>query len=258
MADFTGLRSRFAEAEALTAVALTIPDPIVANILGWCGADYVVIDAEFGAFTAETLRSCVDSVGQTPAATVVRVASNDETIIKQTLELGIDGIQIPNVKTADDARQAVNLSRYPPDGSRGVGGLGRGGGYGRLFGDYLKSANQGLAVIVMIESQEGVENIEEIAKVDGIDGITVGPFDLAADLGLGLEIRSGEMTKAYGQIVDAAVAANVKVGVSGPPTGASAWRERGAGLFMHFIDVKSFAEAAQSSISALNASVKRQ
>ena len=69
---------------------LTIPDPGVAAILGWSGFDYVVIDAEHAPFTLESMRSCVDALAASPAASVIRVAANDPSHIKQALDLGVD------------------------------------------------------------------------------------------------------------------------------------------------------------------------
>ena len=82
---------------------LTIPDPGVAAILGWSGLEYVVIDAEHGPFTLESMRSCVDALAASPAASVIRVAANDQSHIKQALDLGVDGVQVPSVGDADAA-----------------------------------------------------------------------------------------------------------------------------------------------------------
>ena len=96
---------------------------------------------------------------QTPC--LVRVPYPDEVWISKALDIGSAGIIIPQIKTAEEARKAVQLSKYPPVGSRGVG-VGRAHGYGETFQEYVASANNETAVIVQIEHIDAVNNIEDI------------------------------------------------------------------------------------------------
>src|SRR3954452_8522760 len=95
--EVSGFRLRLRRGERLFGALLSLPDPAVAGILGRCGFDFVVADAEHGAFTLESLRACVEAVEASPAATIVRVAANDPVLIKQALDLGIDAVQVPTV-----------------------------------------------------------------------------------------------------------------------------------------------------------------
>src|ERR1700709_1374987 len=102
----TGLRARIREPRPLTGAMLTVPDPSVAAILGRAGFDFVVIDAEHAPFTVDSLGACIVALDPTPAHVIVRVAANDITYIKQALELGADGVQVPNVSTGAQAAAA--------------------------------------------------------------------------------------------------------------------------------------------------------
>jgi 4-hydroxy-2-oxoheptanedioate aldolase len=107
----SGLRARLHEPGPLFNAVLGLPEPGIATILGHAGWDYVVIDAEHGPFTLTSLRACVEALASTPARVVVRPASGDATAIKQLLDLGIDGIQIPTVASAAAAAAPVAAAR---------------------------------------------------------------------------------------------------------------------------------------------------
>ena len=67
---------------------------------------------------------------------LVRLTSNDENQIKRVLDAGADGIIVPMVNTRNDIEKAIKATKYPPDGTRGVG-LARAQGYGKKFADYF-------------------------------------------------------------------------------------------------------------------------
>jgi 2-keto-3-deoxy-L-rhamnonate aldolase RhmA len=230
--SLAGLRAKLHEPGPLFSAILAIPDPGVAGILGWSGFDYVVIDAEHGPFTLESIRGCVDALAATPAASVIRVATNDPTHLKQALDAGADGVQVPSVGDAAAAAAAVSGSRYSPEGTRGVG-LGHAQRYGANIQDYIASANARTAVIVMIEDAAGVENAAEIAAVDGLDGVVIGPFDLSADLGLLGQLDHPSVEAAFDHIIGTCVAADTKVGSLGE---VAPLARRGVTLFTCFVD----------------------
>ena len=49
---------------------------------------------------------------------------------------------------------------------------------------YLRTANEQVAVIPMIETAEAIGNVDEIARTPGVDALYVGPSDLSLTLGL--------------------------------------------------------------------------
>src|SRR5918997_6207556 len=105
--ELAGLRRRLREPQPLAGAILSLPEPGLATILGGSGFDYVVVDAEHGPFSLATLRAVLEALANTSAHAIVRVAANDPTLIKQTLELGVDGIQVPSVGSAAEAAAAV-------------------------------------------------------------------------------------------------------------------------------------------------------
>jgi 2-dehydro-3-deoxyglucarate aldolase/4-hydroxy-2-oxoheptanedioate aldolase len=245
--ELTGFRRRLHSGDLLVGALLSIPDPAVATILGRSGFDFVIADAEHGPFDLTSLRACVEALEPTPAATLVRAAANDPVLIKQTLELGIDGIQLPSVSSAAEAEAAVRAARFAPEGARGVG-LGRASGYGADLSSFVIEANARTAVLVMIETGAGVENAAEIAAVPGLDGIVIGQFDLSADLGAIGDTAAPAVVEAVGLVVERALAAGVEVGTACSAAEAPALAARGLRVLTVFADVLALAAAARNSV----------
>lgn len=114
---------------------------------------------------------------------VTRLPIGDPTLVKQYLDIGATNLLVPFVETAEQAREMVRASRYPPEGIRGVaGGLVRASRWGRIEG-YLQRANAEVCLLLQVETPKGLENLAEIAAIPGVDGVFIGPADLAASLG---------------------------------------------------------------------------
>jgi 2-keto-3-deoxy-L-rhamnonate aldolase RhmA len=243
----TGFRARLATGAPLYGALLAIPDPAVARILGRSGADFVLIDAEHGSFSLESMLACVEALDATGVSIVVRVAGNDTVHIKQALELGIDAVQVPNVRSAGECAAAIQAARFAPEGTRGIG-VGRASGYGADLVEYLSESNSRTAVIAMIEDAEGVANAASIAGVAGLDAIFVGPFDLAASLGAIGDPGHADVRAATASVYAAAAEAGIAVGTVCAPEQAPEQLSRGARLLIVVVDGIALATAARQSV----------
>jgi 4-hydroxy-2-oxoheptanedioate aldolase len=112
----------------------------------------------------------------------VRPPWNDTVTIKRYLDVGVQTLLIPFVQDAQEARNAVAATRYPPHGVRGYSAAARASDYGRVK-DYAKRCEEQLCVLLQVETPDALANIESIAAVDGVDGIFIGPGDLSASMG---------------------------------------------------------------------------
>jgi len=254
-AELQGLRARLRDARPLAGAILSLPDPGVATILGAAGFDYVVVDAEHGPFTLDSLRGVLEALAATDAHAIVRVAANDPVIIKQTLELGVDGIQVPGVGSGAEAAAAVRAVRYAPEGERGIG-VGRSTRYGLDLPAYLREANARTATLAMIEDAAGVEHAEEIAATPGLDAIVVGPLDLSAGLGVIGETGHPRVTEAIGRVVAAGRAAGVPVGLGGPPADMATLAEQGSHVTLIWFDALDIGAAARAAVRAARDSLR--
>ena len=206
-------RKRLRSGETLLGSMVTIPSPAVAEVLAEVGFDWLFVDGEHGPLETGDFLAILQAVGDRIAC-VVRVPGALEVPIKKVLDLGAEGIIVPQVNTAEEAASVVRHARYSPAGSRGVG-LSRAHGYGLRFQQYLETANERIAVIVQAEHVRAVENIESIVKVEGIDAVFVGPYDLAASLGKMGRIDDPAVTAAIEHVANTCQAAGIPLGYFG-------------------------------------------
>lgn len=153
--------------------------PGIIDFIGPLGFDGVWIDCEHGpvdfADIGNMTRAC-DLWGMT---SLVRVNLNEYGVIYRTLDQGAQGVIVPHVNTADEAREVVHAAKFAPIGLRGSSLTRQ--GYG--VDDYHAMANDGMFIAIMIEDVVGVKNLPDILKVDHIDAIIVAPGDLAQTMG---------------------------------------------------------------------------
>lgn len=162
---------------------IQIGHPAVAEVLASAGFDWIAADMEhtdIGPAAFAALARGMHGRGPTPLA---RVRENDTLAIRQVLDLGAQGVIVPLVHTAAEAERAVQAAKYPPRGIRGFC-FSRMNNWGADFDTYRATANDDIAVVVMIESRQGVENIDAILAVDGVDGVFIGPYDLSGSCGV--------------------------------------------------------------------------
>jgi 4-hydroxy-2-oxoheptanedioate aldolase len=156
--------------------------PIVAEIIGHSGFDWILVDTEHSPNEPPAVLAQLQALQTGTATPIVRPAWNDPVLLKRLLDIGTQAVLVPFVQNAEEAAKAVAACRYPPAGIRGITVSGRGSRYGRVP-DYLKRADAEICVLVQVETGEALAQIEAIASVDGVDGVFIGPADLSASLG---------------------------------------------------------------------------
>ena len=161
---------------------LTIGHTSIVEILTQASFDWIAIDVEHNLISLDTLRHLIIAGQANNTAMFVRVAKNDEVSIKYALDAGADGIIVPMINSAKEAKEAVSYAYYPPKGKRGVG-LSRAQGYGDNFNIYLDWVEKELTVIGQIEHINAINDLDSITKVDGLDALMIGPYDLSSSMG---------------------------------------------------------------------------
>src|SRR5438128_6958546 len=164
----------------------TCPAPPVAEMLGYLGFDWILLDNEHGSITVDTAEACIAAAALSGMAPIVRPVGNKPEIIAPFLDRGAWGVQVPHVNTADEARAAVDAVKYGPDGHRGIFSGGRPAGYGfkGATADYAREANRQTLVCLMLEEVVAIENLPDLVKVPGVDVFFIGSGDLSQSMGL--------------------------------------------------------------------------
>ena len=241
---------RLRAGETLLGSMVTLGAPAVAEIIAGVGFDWLFIDGEHAPLETGDILGILQAVGDRIAC-IVRVPGAEEVPIKKALDLGAEGIIVPQVNTVDQAASVVRFARYSPTGSRGVG-LARAHGYGMRFDQYVATANEQTAVIVQAEHAIAVENIESIVKVQGIDAVLVGAYDLAASLGKMGRIDDPAVTDAIEHVSKTCQAAGIPLGCFGLSAAAlRPYRERGYTLIAAGVDTLLLGGAARRMLEDL-------
>ena len=193
------LKDRFAHHDKTIGSWITLGNSSIAEIFSKAGLDWVVVDLEHSVIDISQAADLIRTIDLSGTAPLVRLTSNNSDQIKRVMDAGAHGIIVPMVNNENDAVKAVEYSKYPPYGKRGVG-LSRAQNYGVSFNEYKQWAKENLVIIAQIEHIEGVKNLDKIISIKGIDGIIVGPYDLSGSLGFPGEFDREDVKKALTKV----------------------------------------------------------
>jgi 4-hydroxy-2-oxoheptanedioate aldolase len=213
-----------------------VPSDISARLLAASGLDYVAIDLQHGGATERDLPAMTAAIRLAGAAPVGRVRYAHPADIGRALDLGCDGVIVPNVDSAEQARSVVGACRYPPVGYRSAGGV---------------TAGADPVCIVMVESRAAVADLDATLQVPGLDGIYVGPRDLSLALGSALDPRDPVLRQELERVWAACARAGKPVGVHATDGGtARQYRDNGCRLITLASDALAIARTAASELAA--------
>ena len=188
----------------------------------------------------------------------VRVPDKLYHLMAQTLDIGSEGLVLPQVKTAEEAKHIIRSTKYAPLGERGVS-ISATTTLNRDYGvvEYTNWANEELMTIIQIESKEGVNNIDEILSVKGIDAVMIGPSDLSQDMGIPGQLDHPELTSAFRKIITACQNHDVAPGIHlADMELVKKWVKEGMRFVTYSYDTKLFKDISRNSLDNLHSFVR--
>jgi 2-dehydro-3-deoxyglucarate aldolase/4-hydroxy-2-oxoheptanedioate aldolase len=239
----TSFRARLRAGEPLVGSIVTMPLAGIAEIVADAAFDWLWIDMEHGPLDLLHVEAMLRAKGG--AAAIVRAPDNDPVWIKRILDTGADGVLLPHVDSAAEARAAVEAAFYPPRGKRSFG-VSRAHGYGPRMDEYLQSSPDETTVMIQIESAAAVRDIDAILTTDGVDAAVIGPFDISGSLGHLGDITHPEVQDAIDAVLAAGRKHHVPVGIfCGSPELARGYLGRGFSPIAVGVDSMLLAAAAR-------------
>ncbi|TLS31379.1 hypothetical protein PpBr36_03439, partial [Pyricularia pennisetigena] len=239
--------------------------PTIATLVKNAGYDSLFIDLEHSNLSisdASILSHASLNVGLTPFVRVPHQCGNG--FVQRVLDGGAMGVIFPHVSTVEDAKAAVSISKYPPQGVRSM--------TGQLPIFNLEAVPQttviaegnapsGSTVLVMIEDGRAVANADAIAAVPGVDVLLIGSNDLAVDLGAPGAFATPQFRSAL-EAVAAACARHAKIlALAGiydqPETQGWVVRTLGAKYLLCQQDTAVVASGAASALRAVELNVEK-
>jgi len=175
---------------------LSLNSLAITEMAAGAGWDWLLLDMEHTIYNDESVeRHLLAAHHGGDAEMVVRLPFIDAALVKRLMDMGVRSYMFPFVQTVEDARLAVQSTRYPPVGVRGFSGATRASRYGRDV-DYLTTYAEDVCVIVQIETPQAIANIQAFGEVDGLDAMLIGANDLAANMGHLGDTRHGDVVRA--------------------------------------------------------------
>ncbi|GAB6280149.1 MAG: staphyloferrin B biosynthesis citrate synthase SbnG [Thermovirga sp.] len=246
------LKRKLAAGEVVIGPFAGLDCPDLVEIMGIAGCDFCIIDTEHGPMDPESIQHLVRAAEISGMTPVVRVPRAEPVDILKVLDIGAQGIHVPQVNSRETAVDVVKAARYHPEGMRGVA-VPRALSYGlKPLGAALSEANREILVIAHCENAGGLERLDEIASVDGIDLVFVGPYDLSQSLGVPGEIFHPSMVEAVSRALDAITCAGKPAGIFVTSTDEAKRRiDEGFRYIAYSMDSLIFGNACREAVSTL-------
>lgn len=177
------LMKKMEEGRIVCGVCVSLCDPAVSELVGMAGYDFVWLEGEHAAMGRYEMQNLMIGAHAGGAAAMIRLPYLDAALARPVLDMGPDIIAFPFINSAEDAKKAVSICRYPPRGERGWNPQ-RAGRYGQMGqAEFVEREEQEVKIMCIIEQEAGYKNLEEIVQVEGVDMVVLGPGDLSVELG---------------------------------------------------------------------------
>lgn len=190
--------------------------PEVPAVAAAAGYDAIYVDLEHTSTSLETASMLCASALGAGIPGLVRVPSQEPSLIARVLDGGAAGIIVPHINSAEEARGVVAAARFPPIGHRSISGPNALSGYGPVSAPELTRVLEARTVVaVMVETPEAVAAATDIAAVDGLDMLLLGPSDLTAEMGIHGDYENEHFQNAVRSVSAACREHGVALGVAG-------------------------------------------
>lgn len=217
---------------------------------GW---DYIIFDTEHNDYNIETLSNMALVAKYEEMAMFVRVPDKHYHLMATMLDVGAEGLVLPQVKTKAEAEHIVRSTKFAPAGNKGVS-LSETNMRFRTFPmpEYMQWSNDETMNIIQIESMEGVANVEEIVSTIGVDAVMIGPADLTTDMGIPGQIDHPEVEASFVKIIAACNQHGVAPGIHLTDMSlVERWVKRGMRFITYSYDIALFKDASSLALKTL-------
>lgn len=239
-------RDKIANSEPVFGIFMKTGDPMFVEAAGIGGFDYVILDTEHGPVSIENQQNNIRAAEARGTVPIIRLPDCDENTIGKALDIGAYGIQVPQIKTAEEAEKVVKYSKFYPYGMRGVCRFVRAADYSNMDRYEYFESTKDLLIILQLEGVQAIENLDEILEVQGVDILFIGPYDLSQSLGIPGQVNNKIVVDEMKNIVEKAKKKNKVIGTFvDTPEDLKMWRELGLQYLSYSVDIGIFMDACK-------------
>jgi 2-keto-3-deoxy-L-rhamnonate aldolase RhmA len=209
------LKEKLERGEVAFGTWITVNSTDLVEMASDSGFDFLIFDTEHSPLTIESVQSLLQAMKSSPTTPIVRVAWNDQVLIKLALDSGAAGLVIPLIKNSADVLSASRAMKYPPEGARGIGPR-RASNYYNEVQDYVSRANQELLTVLQIEHADAVADLDSIAEASakaGVDSLFVGPADLSASMGIFGKYEDSNFVNSLSRVLEVSKRVDIAAGI---------------------------------------------
>lgn len=248
-------RRRLQAGETLIGLFCKTTAPEFIEVIGHAGFDFCVLDMEHGPANLETIQHLTRAAEVSGLLPIVRTRDRAPESIAQPLDLGVAGVQIPQIASKAEAEAVVDAAKFAPLGHRGVCRFVRAAQFSALDRSaYFAQANEAL-VILQLEGTH-LHEYEKIADIPGVDILFIGPYDLSQALGVPGQIEHPRVLDEMRKIISVAKNKNKTIGVFADSTAQTRrWIDAGVQYIAYSVDVGLFYLACRDLAIALRAQI---
>ena len=249
------IRARVLSGERVIGTMINIVDHIdIVKIFKICGFDYFMVDCEHGYIDYGKIAAMAALAKEMNIAAFARIPGPDREAVLRLMDMGMDGLMMPNTESTQQAEKLVELAKYAPMGNRGIS-LMRGHSRYNPTGtpaEYMCSANENTMLIVQIESVEGLAHVDEIMQVEGIDVAFIGPNDLCQSLGVPGDQNNPLYIQSVRKVIKACSARGKQCGIQNMSVQELlTWYEEGVKFGMFSNEVNMLLDVGKRAVKAL-------
>lgn len=209
------LREKIEKKQKIMGTLVCLTDPCLCEIMGNIGYDCVWIDTEHTYMSEKEVLCHLNAARSADIPAVVRLPQDDLTATKRILEMGPDGIIFPMVKSVEEAKRLIDMTLYPPYGTRGFGPM-RAIGYGKNDAvEYVKRGSFEMCRFIQIEHIGLISSLDEVVKNPYIDGFIFGPNDLSGSVGDFMNVLGDATLSEIKKVIDILKKHNKYIGLAG-------------------------------------------
>ena len=244
------LKAKLAAGRVVAGIWCVIPSAPLVGTLAAAGFDFAILDAEHGGWDFGTLDAGITACEDGGAAALVRAPGADAFFIQRALDLGADGVLVPQIPDAAAAARAVEMAHFPPLGTRGYNPFTRGGHYG--IAPQPKLARGYPLTGVLVESPAAAGELPQILALPELDLVYLGVFDYSVALGIPGEVNDPRVRAFVETAARAARAAGKAVGTTAMSREQAAWLTGlGVNVLLYGADTWLAGRAAQDGLAML-------
>ena len=152
------------------------------DIFSKCKLDFILLDMEHGNHMSN-IENSIRIIESNKCSPILRPPTFDSHFIQNSLDFGIHGLIVPQIKSLKELKEYIRNTLFPPKGVRGFNPFVRSSSY-NIANNLNYNNNQFALRAMILEHKDLLNKLEEICKIEFLDLVYIGAYDLSKSLNI--------------------------------------------------------------------------